>query len=60
MGSVSWLCTALHLEATFDVIAPDAWGHGQSSRAKDSFSIPNLAADVARLKMVLGFERRTR
>jgi pimeloyl-ACP methyl ester carboxylesterase len=53
-GALAWLPTARALEADYDVIMPDARGHGHSARVGDDFTPDALAADVAGLLRALG------
>jgi len=52
-----WLRVARALEDTYDVIMPDARGHGRSAAAASGFSLDILAADHAALIQVLGLDR---
>ncbi len=54
---LSWLPVARELEADFDVIMPDARGHGHSSLPPEGYSIALVAADTAHLIQALGLER---
>jgi N-formylmaleamate deformylase len=49
-GALSWLRVALDLQADYDVIIPDARGHGLSERAADGWQdrLPEDAAAVIR------------
>ncbi|WP_433502896.1 alpha/beta fold hydrolase [Pseudonocardia halophobica] len=55
MGNgAGWTPVARLLEAEFDVIMPDARGHGGSSAPDSGYRYPDLAADVAGLIQELG------
>lgn len=50
-----WSRVARSLDDQFDVVMPDARGHGRSSRlGTDDFSVPDLVSDVERLMDALG------
>ena len=50
-----WIRVARRLEQTFDVVMPDARGHGQSDPiGSGGFSVPRLVADAAGLLDLLG------
>ena len=51
-----WTRVARDLEADYDIVMPDARGHGRSDGIETGFSIPRLAADVAGLLDGLGIE----
>lgn len=52
-----WLRVARALEHDYDVIMPDARGHGRSAAATSDFALDILAADHAALIQVLGLDR---
>lgn len=54
-NGLCWLQTARDLEAQFDVIMPDARGHGRSARIQPNQSIDN-AADAAGLITALALQ----
>jgi pimeloyl-ACP methyl ester carboxylesterase len=49
-----WSRVARDLEAEFDILMPDARGHGRSEGIASGFSVPRLAADLAGLLDGLG------
>lgn len=51
-----WLPTALELEARYDIIMPDARGHGYSARVQPGEAV-DLAADLAGIIQALGLQR---
>jgi len=53
-GAPSWLRTALALEDAFDVVMPDARGHGRSERSGPRFDPDQLAEDAAGIIRALG------
>jgi N-formylmaleamate deformylase len=55
-NGLCWLPVARDLEAQFDVIMPDARGHGRSARVQPNESIDN-AADAAGLITALGLPK---
>ncbi len=55
-NGLCWLPVALDLEAQYDVILPDARGHGLSARVRPDERIDG-AADVAALIVALGLRR---
>jgi N-formylmaleamate deformylase len=52
-----WGRVAADLEGEFDVLMPDARGHGRSAGPDGDLSVPRLAADVAGLLDTLGIAR---
>jgi len=58
MGSgACWTPLARALEANYDVIMPDARGHGGSSAPRDGYRYDDLARDVVELTRVLDLAR---
>lgn len=58
MGSgAGWTPVAQALETEFDVIMPDARGHGSSSAPNSGYRYPDLAADVVGLIQELSLSR---
>ena len=51
-----WLQTALDLEASYDVIMPDARGHGLSARVQPGQTV-DMAADLVAIIQALGLDR---
>ncbi len=51
-----WLQTALDLEGEYDIVLPDARGHGLSARAEPDQPV-DLAADLAAIIETLGIQR---
>lgn len=51
-----WLRTAIDLEASYDVIMPDARGHGRSARVRPGERV-DMAADLAGLIQALDLRR---
>lgn len=57
-GGITWLRVARELETDYDVVMPDARGHGLSERIGTSgIAYPLLVSDVAALFEALGLER---
>ena len=56
-NGLCWTPVALDLEETYDVIMPDARGHGQTHGSIGSFSIPQLAQDTAGFIQKLGLKK---
>lgn len=57
-AGITWLRVALELEADYDVVMPDARGHGRSERLSPvGISYPLLVADAAALMDALALER---
>lgn len=52
-----WTALASALEKTFDVIMPDARGHGLSDKPGSGYLYPDYAADLAGLIDVLGLDK---
>ena len=57
VDGLMWLRTAKALESEYDVIMPDARGHGKSGRVDKGASAKILVNDVATLIEVLGLEK---
>lgn len=55
-NGLCWLTVARDLEAQYDVIMPDARGHGLSARVQPNEQLDN-AADVARFITALGLQK---
>jgi N-formylmaleamate deformylase len=55
-NGLCWLPVARDLEADYDVILPDARGHGKSQRVQPGEKV-NLARDLAGIIQALGLER---
>ncbi len=53
-GAPSWLTAAHRLEDEFDLVMPDARGHGRSSRSGGRYDPDQLAEDVAGIVLALG------
>lgn len=53
-GALTWLRVARALEADYDVVMPDARGHGRSDRAGDEWSTELLVEDAAGVMGALG------
>ncbi len=51
-----WTPLARALEADYDVVMPDARGHGNSSKPEQGYSYDSLATDVVGLIEVLGLD----
>lgn len=51
-----WVQTALDLDGDYDIVMPDAQGHGQSARVEPEQAV-DLAADLAAIIQTLGLER---
>lgn len=51
-----WLQTALDLEASYDIIMPDARGHGHSARVRPGEPV-DMVADLAGIIQALGLRR---
>jgi N-formylmaleamate deformylase len=56
-SALTWLGVAGALEGDYDVIMPDARGHGRSGRASSGFSPALLAEDAAALIRALDLDR---
>src|SRR5947209_3881186 len=56
-SGLCWSRVARALEAEYDVILPDARGHGLSDAPADGYSSSDHAADLAGLLVALGLER---
>ncbi len=56
-SGLTWLRTALALETAYDVIMPDARGHGQSGRIGPGLSAEQLVGDLILLLRTLGLDR---
>lgn len=54
--SLCWLQTAVDLETSYDIIMPDARGHGCSARVQPGQPV-DMAADLAGIIQALGLER---
>lgn len=54
--SLCWLQTALDLEESYDIIMPDARGHGLSARVEPDQPV-DMAADLAGIIQALGLQR---
>ena len=57
VAGLSWLRVAQALEADYDIIMPDARGHGQSSRSDASFSRQQMVEDEAYLISTLELDQ---
>ena len=55
-NSLCWLQTALDLEAEYDIIMPDARGHGLSARVQPGEQV-DMDADLASIIQALGLSR---
>ncbi|MCP5096504.1 MAG: alpha/beta hydrolase, partial [Chloroflexi bacterium] len=55
-SSLCWLQTALDLEADYDIIMPDARGHGLSARVQPGEYV-DMGADLAKIIQALGLQR---
>jgi N-formylmaleamate deformylase len=55
-NSLCWLQTARDLEADYDIIMPDARGHGLSARVQPGEPV-DMAADLAGIIQALGLQR---
>jgi pimeloyl-ACP methyl ester carboxylesterase len=56
-NGLCWTPVARDLQDSFDVIMPDARGHGLTSGSLENFSYPQLGGDVAALISALGLEK---
>lgn len=56
-NGLCWLRVAQALEADYDLVMPDARGHGCSGLAEGSFSLARMAQDAAELIEALGLGR---
>lgn len=56
-GGATWDRVAAALETEFDLIIPDARGHGASSRVRGPVDVPTLARDAAAVLDGLGVAR---
>ncbi|MBV9580005.1 MAG: alpha/beta hydrolase [Chloroflexi bacterium] len=56
-NGLCWTRVARVLEADYDVVMPDARGHGQSSAPDSGYSSADHAADLAGLIRALGLQR---
>jgi len=56
-NGLCWTPVARDLQARFDVIMPDAQGHGRTRGSLEHFSYPQLADDVAALIGALSLEK---
>ena len=56
-NGLCWTRIAQTLEKTYDVIIPDARGHGFSDAPKEGYSAEDQAADLAGLIQALGLEK---
>src|SRR4029079_7250210 len=56
-NGLCWTRVARDLESDFDVIMPDARGHGLSDAPEQGYSSAEHAADLAGLIRALGLER---
>lgn len=56
-SGLCWASTARALQADYDVIMPDARGHGLSEAPEDAYSHELMAADLAGFIRALGLER---
>lgn len=56
-NGLCWLRVASELAASYDVIMPDARGHGRSAGTQSGFSLALLAADSAALIQALELDR---
>jgi pimeloyl-ACP methyl ester carboxylesterase len=54
-----WTRIALDLQDRYDLVMPDARGHGRSGRLTGSLAVPELAADAAGLIHALGLTKPT-
>lgn len=52
--ALCWTRTARHFEADYDIVMPDARGHGQSPNPPGDYSSEDHAADIAALIQELG------
>ena len=52
-----WSCVALELEKDYDVILPDARGHGKSASGKGEYSTAQRVADLAGIIQALKLDR---
>lgn len=57
LSSAMWAPVAAELGERFEVVAPDARGHGDSAWDGSAFSVEDLADDVRALLDALGLER---
>ena len=55
-SSLCWLQTALDLEDSYDIIMPDARGHGLSARMKPGEHV-DMCTDLAGIIQALGLQR---
>lgn len=55
-SGLCWLQTARDLEGSYDVIMPDARGHGRSARVQPGAAV-DMAADLAGIIQALGLRR---
>ena len=55
-NSLCWLQTALDLEASYDIIMPDARGHGLSARVQPGQRV-DMCADLVGIIQALGLQR---
>jgi len=55
-NGLCWVQTATDLEAQYDVLMPEARGHGQSERVSPGMAV-DMAADLAGLIRLLGLQR---
>ncbi len=55
-NGLCWLQTALDLEAEYDIIMPEARGHGKSERVRPGEEV-DMPADLAAILQALGIER---
>lgn len=56
-NGLCWIRLASALEGDYDVIMPDARGHGRSEAPENGYSSGDRAADLASLIQALGLER---
>ncbi len=56
-NGMCWIRAGKALEGTYDVIMPDARGHGLSSAPDNGYDDVTRAADLARFVMALGLEK---
>jgi len=56
-NGLCWTRVAQALQADYDVIMPDARGHGFSEAPQEGYTTETLAADLAGLIQVLGLEK---
>ncbi|MBN1579883.1 MAG: alpha/beta fold hydrolase, partial [Anaerolineae bacterium] len=56
-NGLCWIRAAKALEDDYDLIMPDARGHGLSSAPEDGYDDEVRAADIARFVMALGLEK---